>query len=498
MIMTLAISLQTVMRNLEDFFTVPDGGLQYCTFAFLLTFIAFYAVYLLACRGRQTVMMAYVVAFSLFFAYKSNGWLMLLLPATVAITWLMTERMRRCRRHRFRKLWATATILLTLAPLLYFKYTNFSISTLNSILASNFALMDIFLPVGISFYTFQAISYIVDVYKGRFNDRATLLEYAFFLTFFPLLLAGPITRAETLIPQLRRRAERNADNEMIYSGLWLIALGILKKGLIADYIAQYNNWIFDDPAAFSGFENLMGVLGYTLQIYCDFSGYSDISIGLAALLGFKLLQNFNSPYQSLNLSEFWHRWHIALSTWFRDYIYIPLGGNRKGRWRTYLNNMITMLFAGLWHGASWMFVIWGSIHGVGLVIHKMLKPRLDRIANTIPVRAVCWFVTFCYVAVAWIFFRAGSVGDAMLILERIGTDFSMDYFIPFCNARPVWMIFVIVAYALHAVRLADYERLRLWFVRTPWVVKLLIFTAAVQLVINFRTANVQPFIYAQF
>ncbi len=491
-------SISAISRRLGEFFTTPDGGLQYCTMAFLLTFIVFYAIYALASRGRRSVMMAYVVAFSLFFAYKSNGWLMLLLPATVVVTWMMTERMRRCHERKRRRAWAALTIVLTLCPLLYFKYTNFSIQTLNTILASNFALMDIFLPVGISFYTFQAISYIVDSYKGRFNDKATLLEYTFFLTFFPLLLAGPITRAETLIPQLKERKMHFTDREMIYSGLWLIVLGILKKGLIADYIAQYNNWIFDDPAGFSGFENLMGVLGYTLQIYCDFSGYSDISIGLAALMGFRLLQNFNSPYQALNLSEFWHRWHIALSTWFRDYVYIPLGGNRKGRWRTYLNNMVTMLLAGLWHGASWMFVIWGGVHGFGLMVHKMLKPRLHRLPNTIIVTFISWLITFCYVAMAWIFFRAASVADAVLIMERIATDFSIDYFIPFCNARPVWMLFVTVAYGLHAIRLSTYEKLRIWFVNTPWLVKFIIFLVAVQLVINFRTANVQPFIYAQF
>lgn len=492
------ISFSTILTRLGEFFTTPDGGLQYCTMAFLLTFTAFYALYILACRGRREVMMGYVVAFSLFFAYKVNGWVMLLLPATVVATWWMTERIRRCRNRRSRKAWATATVLLALAPLLYFKYTNFSIQTLNSILASNFALMDIFLPAGISFYTFQSISYIVDTYKGRFNDRASLLEYTFFLTFFPLLLAGPITRAETLIPQLKEKKPRFTDPEMIYSGLWLIILGILKKGLIADYIAQYNNWIFDDPAGFSGFENLMGVLGYGLQIYCDFSGYSDISIGLAALMGFRLLQNFNSPYQSLNLSEFWHRWHIALSTWFRDYVYIPLGGNRKGRLRTYLNNMVTMLLAGLWHGASWMFVIWGGIHGLGLMVHKMLKPRLDRLPETWAVKGVCWLITFCYVMFAWIFFRATSLESAGLIIERIATDFSIDYFIPFCKARPVWITFTVVAYALHATRLSTYEKLREWFVGTHWVVKLIIFLIAVQLVVNFRTASVQPFIYAQF
>lgn len=492
------LSTSSLIQHLVEFFTVPDDSLQYCTFTFLFAFIIFYGIYLLAIRGKRYVMMAYMILFSLFFGYKINGWMVLLLPATVVVSWLLTERIRNTVTYRERKIYLMITLLVVLAPLLYFKYTNFGISTLNSIIAANFELMDIFLPVGISFYTFQAISYVVDVYKGRFEERATLLEYTFYLTFFPLMLAGPITRASTLIPQLKQQKIDYADKDLVYSGLFLITLGILKKGLIADYIAQYNNWIFEDPMSYSGFENVMGVLGYTLQIYCDFSGYSDISIGLASLLGFRLLQNFNSPYRSLNLSEFWHRWHIALSTWLRDYVYIPLGGNRKGKIRTYVNNMATMLIAGLWHGASWMFVAWGGIHGLGLMIHKMNKPWLDRVPDTWPVRCVCWLITFIFVAGAWIFFRAPSFEGACMVYERIFTDFSMDYLMPFCKARPTWITFVAIAYSFQAVSFAGYEKARLWFVHTPWIVKLLLFMAAVQLVINFRTSSVQPFIYAQF
>lgn len=491
------ITVQQILSSLQEYFTLHDGGLQYCTLTFFITFLIFYAVYIIVRNGRREAMLGYVVVFSIFYAYKANGWFMLLLPATTLISWWLTRIMQKLPDGGKRKTLATFTVIIVLSPLLYFKYTNFAIQTLNNIIESNFAPMTIFLPIGISFYTFQAISYVVDVYKRKFPGDTSLLEYTFFLTFFPLLMAGPITRPQTLIPQLKQNPP--VDKELIYSGLFLIITGILKKGVIADYIAQYNNWIFDDPTGFSGFENLMGVLGYTIQIYCDFSGYSDLSIGIAALLGFRLLPNFNSPYQSLNLSEFWHRWHIALSTWFRDYLYIPLGGNRKGKIRTYLNNFITMLFAGWWHGASWMFIIWGGVHGVGLMIHKSNKPWLDKLGKGVVVSVVSWLVTFCYVAFAWIFFRASSVQNAVDIITRIGTDFSIDYFIPFINARPVWSVFVAVAFLVHlAVREKSFYRMQALFVRTPWIIKLLIFVVCVQLVINFRLESVQPFIYAQF
>lgn len=488
---------EQIRLSLAHYFTAHDGTMMYCSLTFFITFLVFYAVYIALKGGTRVLMQCYVVAFSLFFAYKANGWFMLLLPATTLISWGLVKWMESSQSHKSRKLIATAGVLIVLAPLIFFKYTNFTLETLNNIIASNFSPIEIFLPVGLSFYTFQAISYIVDVYKKKFTVPTSLLEYTFFLTFFPLLIAGPITRPETLIPQLKRPFPNN--RKLIYSGLFLIISGLLKKGLVADYIAQYNNWIFEDPAGFSGFENFMGLFGYTIQIYCDFSGYSDFSIGLAALMGIRLLPNFNSPYQSLNLTEFWHRWHIALSTWFRDYIYIPLGGNRKGKFRTYLNNFITMIFAGWWHGASWMFIIWGAMHGVGLMIHKSCKPWLKKLGEGGVVRFFSWLVTFVWVMFAWTFFRASSMENAFDVLGRIFGDFDMAYFMPFCTARPLWITLVASAFILHLIIKENvFYWFRNQFVKLNWLLKLLIFILAVQLVINFRLESVNPFIYAQF
>lgn len=220
-----------------------------------------------------------------------------------------------------------ALYCVLLSILAYFKYANFFLWNWNQMVQGNFQPLDIVLPVGISFYTFQSISYVVDVYKQRIPPTKSWLDYIFFLSFFPALVAGPIVRADYFLPQIRKN--RHPDGVDIYGGLWLIIIGIVKKAVIADYIAQFNDLIFNNPGAYDGLQTLMGVLGYTMQIYCDFSGYSDMAIGLALIMGFRLGINFNSPYQSRNLTDFWRRWHISLSSWLRDYVYIPLGGNRK-------------------------------------------------------------------------------------------------------------------------------------------------------------------------
>ena len=268
--------------------------------------------------------------------------------------------------------------------------------------------------------------------------------------------------------------------------------------VVADYIAQYNNWIFEDPTAFSGFEGLMGIVGFTLQIYCDFSGYSDMSIGLAALMGFQLKENFSFPYQSRNLTEFWHRWHISLSTWFRDYVYIPLGGNRHGQLRTLLNNFITMLVAGLWHGASWMFVVWGALHGLGLVVHKLLKPLLDRLPDTLTVRCCATLLTFVYISVAWVFFRSADMDTALALLSHTVSDLSVSFVVPFVSARPLWTAIVCGSLLLCGLRKRHAGWLRQTFISMPWLVKLLLFAGVMLLVAVVSQSNVQPFIYAQF
>ncbi len=298
------------------------------------------------------------------------------------------------------------------------------------------------------------------------------------------------------MPQLKEN--RAASKKEVYAGLWLVLLGVVKKAVIADYISQYNDLIFSSPTGYGGVENLMGVLGYAMQIYCDFSGYSDMAIGIAMILGFRLGKNFDFPYKSRNLTQFWRTWHISLSSWLRDYLYIPLGGNRRGRARTYLNSFLTMLIGGLWHGAAWKFVFWGGMHGLGLAVHKALKKPLCRIGETWPVKALSVAVTFTFVSLLWVFFRADDFADAWKIISRIFTDFHPWQLIPFVRARAVWCAMTAVIIITHALPRSWHRRAGEWFVSSPWPVKLVIFVAVVQLVAEFMGEDVMPFIYFQF
>ena len=472
-----------------------DHPMLFSSGLFWVLFLIFLPVYALL-RSRRQQMVVYVVAFSLYFYYKSSAWFFMLLIITSVLDWCLSRIMSDTRKLWKRRLCLWLSIGMSLSILGFFKYANFFLWNWNQMVEGNFQPLDIILPVGISFYTFQSISYIVDVYKGRVSPTETWIEYLFFLSYYPALAAGPIVRADYFLPQIQNRD--HASREEMAAGLWLIILGLVKKAVVADYIAQYNDLIFASPTGYSGLESLMGVVGYVVQIYCDFSGYSDMAIGISAIMGFRLTQNFNFPYKSRNLTDFWRRWHISLSTWLRDYVYIPLGGNRRGTLRTYVNNFLTMLVGGLWHGAAWKFVIWGGMHGVGLIVHKALRPWLVKIPDTWPVKAASWTLTMAYVSFLFIFFRAASFEDAWLIIRNIFGNFDIAYLAPFVRVRYVWLIFVAMIIAVHSLPTRWINAAGDWFVRAPFGAKLAVFIVAVQLVVQFMSEDVMPFIYFQF
>ena len=472
-----------------------DHPMLFSSGLFWVLFLIFLPVYALL-RSRRLQMVVYVVAFSLYFYYKSSAWFFMLLIITSVLDWCLSRIMSDTRKLWKRRLCLWLSIGMSLSILGFFKYANFFLWNWNQMVEGNFQPLDIILPVGISFYTFQSISYIVDVYKGRVSPTETWIEYLFFLSYFPALVAGPIVRADYFLPQIQNRDHASRDE--MAAGLWLIILGLVKKAVVADYIAQYNDLIFASPTGYSGLESLMGVVGYVVQIYCDFSGYSDMAIGISAIMGFRLTRNFDFPYKSRNLTDFWRRWHISLSTWLRDYVYIPLGGNRRGTLRTYVNNFLTMLVGGLWHGAAWKFVIWGGMHGVGLIVHKALRPWLVKIPDTWPVKAASWTLTMAYVSFLFIFFRAASFEDAWLIIRNIFGNFDIAYLAPFVRVRYVWLIFVAMIIAVHSLPTRWINAAGDWFVRAPFGAKLAVFIIAVQLVVQFMSEDVMPFIYFQF
>lgn len=472
-----------------------EAPLIFSSGLFWVLFVCFMPLYALMRRGKWQ-MLLFVIAFSLYFYYKCSGWFFLLLVSTSVIDWHISRAMVNISSTAGRKWLVSLSVTISLSVLGFFKYANFFLWNWNSMVEGNFQPLNIILPVGISFYTFQSISYTVDVYRKKIAPADTWLEYLFFLSFFPALVAGPIVRAENFLPQIKEN--RRATHDEIFGGLWLILVGVLKKAVFADYIAQYNDLIFSNPGGYTGFESLMGVVGYTMQIYCDFSGYSDMAIGLALIMGFRLNINFNFPYKSKSLTEFWRRWHISLSTWLRDYVYIPIGGNRRGTLRTYINNFLTMLIGGLWHGAAWKFIFWGGMHGVGLIVNKLCRPFTSRLDGKTWFDLTAGCLTLIYVSLLWVFFRAESFTDAILIISNIFTNFTPECILPFIETRSLWVILMAIIIGLHYLPQSFHDQIASLFINCPWIVRLVTFLIVVQLVIEFSGADIAPFIYFQF
>jgi D-alanyl-lipoteichoic acid acyltransferase DltB (MBOAT superfamily) len=362
----------------------------------------------------------FILAVSYFFyGWIDPRWVLLLVGSTLVSTFAAQVIARSpSERARRRALWGA--IAFDLGLLGTFKFLGFFVSSTDDALdgiglGSPLPLLQVVLPIGISFFTFQAISYVVDVHRGE-TRAASLGDVAILQGFFPHLVAGPIVRANELLPQLR--TPRDPRAVLAGPGLFLIAAGLIKKTVVADELARrIVDPVFNDPAAHSGAEAALAIYGFAAQIYCDFSGYTDMAIGLALLLGFVLPQNFDRPYLATSLRTFWRRWHMTLSRWLRDYLYIPLGGNRGGPRRTYRNLMVTMLLGGLWHGAAWTFLIWGGIHGGALSVERWARERF----GTARVPAwLGWLVTFNVVCFAWVFFRAPDLSVAFDVLGRLG------------------------------------------------------------------------------
>ena len=481
---------------LESIFTYnPEAPMLFNSGLFWVLFILFIPIFGLI-RHRKTTMMVYVTIFSLFFYYKSSGLFCILLFVRALTDYLLAKWINVTENKAGRKWLLATSILLSVATLGYFKYSNFILLDVATLFGGNFQPLDLILPVGISFYTFQSISYVVDVYKRRTGQAESFLEYLFFLSFFPQLVAGPIVRSSVFLPQIYN--ENKITDKSVFSGMVLIMIGLVKKAIVADYIAQFNNMVFANTSGYSGFECMIVLFGFSVQIFCDFSGYSDIAIGLSRIMGFELGDNFRSPFKSLNISEFWRRWHISLSSWLRDYIYIPLGGNRKGKVRTYINLFITMLVGGIWHGAGWHFIIWGGMHGLALVAHKLKRTiaPVNEIGRARQIFSI--LCTFLFVTSLWGFFRCGSATEAAKMMMHIFTDFQPEMIIPFVQTRTTWFIVLLLAFVAIFLPLKVYQWAEKVYINSHIVVKLLIFIALVQVILEFSNTEVSPFIYFQF
>lgn len=452
----------------------------------------------------------FLVAVSYFFYGWWDWRFTALLFLTTVINYLGGLLIGMSERQGTRKLIVGVTVAVDLIVLGFFKYYGFFLTSLDSLLTSiglerDLPFMEVILPIGISFFTFQGISYVVDVYRGHIAAEKSLLDVMLFKSFFPQLVAGPIVRAADFIPQLHQTPK--LTREHVGVGTVLILTGLLKKMVIANYLAtELVDPVFFDPTASGALDLLIGVYGYAVQIYCDFSGYSDIAIGVAALLGYRFLENFNQPYRASSLQDFWRRWHISLSTWLRDYLYIPLGGSRGSEAKTYRNLFLTMFLGGVWHGAAWTFVIWGTLHGTMLAVERVIRRGLEEIAPTETeaggvltalgngashILGVIW--TFHFVCLAWIFFRADSIGSAINYLAGFG-DFETprQYTTPFL----VGLILVTMIFQFTPRHLGRW--LAQGVKRLPSPLLGLLLGGGLWLIWALAPEGVAPFIYFQF
>lgn len=553
------------MKPLQEFFATFDWNafLQQFLYdsknpllfnnGFFVYFFTLFILLFFALRNHHKARRYVFCIFSLYFFYKASGWFVGLVLISAVVDFFLSNAIYREKSQSRKKFLLVMSILFNLGMLFYFKYTDFFIEISNSLFDTNFNPLNLILPIGISFYTFENLSYTVDVYRGEFKPANKFSDYLLFLAFFPKLMMGPIVRAHDFVPQIN---EPYVISERDFAkGFFLIISGLIKKLVISDYITlNMVDYMFDNPALHTGVENLMAVYGYAMVIYCDFSGYSEIAIGIALWLGFKIPPNFMSPYQSLNITEFWRRWHISLSTWLKDYLYIPLGGNRNfsvasfifvggflvgsfimgvelfhlsNLWAAVIsavlllifiipalitkktsgiaanfNLLTTMLLGGFWHGASWNFIIWGAIHGVGLGIHKIWMLLTDKsfaaFNQSRIYKIISGILTFHFVCFAWIFFKAENLEIAKEMIYQIFNNFDISVFGPFYDNYKgvVWMI--LVAMVLHLIpdNLADKVIARTKTI--PMVVYILVFFLFLILYGYFKSAEQVMPIYLQF
>lgn len=471
------------------------NSLQYIVFLCVV-----FALYWATVRWARVALGILLCASLVFYASWRREYLLLML-ATAAVDYFAGALMAKTESSKGRKALLAVSLIYNLGVLALFKYLDFAIEQVTSLsqwlhwnIDLSWADLGLLLPVGISFFTFQSMSYTIDIYRRELEPVSSFPRYLLYVCFFPQLVAGPIVRARDFLPQLDERPP--LTDEMGAKALLMIGLGLFKKVALADYLAlNLVDRCFAMPRGFSSLELLLSIYGYAIQIFCDFSGYSDIAIGSAMLLGYQFPKNFDAPYRARNLQDFWRRWHISLSTWLRDYLYISLGGNRKGAIRTYLNLIVTMLLGGLWHGAGWNFIIWGGLHGVGQAIQRFIF-KLRKKQILFPGRlgaAFSIFLTFHFVCFAWIFFRCSDVETVSDILSRLG-ELSLDT----SHLTPALLLCLVAGFAMQIFPHKWFEAVCRGFGKLPWVLQGVTIVLVGLTLRQLAAADVVAFIYFQF
>jgi D-alanyl-lipoteichoic acid acyltransferase DltB (MBOAT superfamily) len=455
---------------------------------------------------QKNLRVLFLIAFSLFFYYKSGGYFFSLLIAVAVVDFFLGRFIARSQSDGIKKLLLFSGVVINLAPLAYFKYTNFFYEIYQHFKqVDQIALLDIALPVGISFFIFKGISYIADMYYEKYEPVENFPEFLLYISYFANILAGPIDRADQFIPQLKK--DVYISKEELGTALFFIMTGLIKKAVIADYIGQnFIDRVFEDPLRFTGVENLMAIYGYTIQIFLDFSGYTDMAIGISLLFGIKLMQNFREPYKATSVAEFWRRWHISLSSWLQDYLFKPLQMMMRDM-RIFGNALaliITFFICGLWHGAGYGLILWGLLHGLIMAFSLLtlkLRKKITLALHLNGTKALTFLqivITFHLIALAWVFFRSSSVESAFSMFKNIFEAYHGVVFLQFVKACPM----VIVALASGAALIFAPSAIKRFGEKTmasvPMAGKALMLIIVVYLVIQVRSADLQPFIYFQF
>jgi len=482
---------------------------------FVLFFITVIAVILILKNKKYQHIFLLIASY--FFFYFSSNYLIFLLFFSTILDFYLAKLIWIQKEIRIKKLLLVISILMNIGLLGFFKYADFAILKFNILgqifnLNSNIPILELVLPIGISFYTFQTLSYTIDVYRGDLEPSKSLKEFALFVTFFPQLVAGPIIRAKEFLPQLREKLENNSIQKLrtitinesnLKLGTTIIVFGFIKKIFFADNISPLVNFIFQDPTGYDSLTIMLGTLAYGIQIYCDFSGYTDIAIGTALILGFKFSKNFNRPYLALSPSDFWRRWHISLSTWLRDYLYLPLGGNKKGGERTYFNLFAVMILGGLWHGASWNFIIWGILHGSYLAIPKFLSNRFPLLINNSFLKSkfgkiISLCITQYFIFLAWIPFRVQDPEFIIFSMKKfLFIDFNITTFLEILlqHKFPTLLTFSFIIIMIIGYKKQNLDEL---ISKLPLKLWILYLTLGISITIFFFSKDVENFIYFRF
>ncbi|WP_172914323.1 MBOAT family O-acyltransferase [Capnocytophaga canis] len=552
------------MDFIQNIFTFDENHpLNFVRIDFWIFFAIVYAIFTVIYRRRRMRNLFLLFA-SMYFYFKASGLFVLLLVFSTITDFYLGNYIYQQTEERKRKIAVTISIILNLFVLSYFKYAYFLTDTHNTLFNTQYEVFNylaywangfdsegyfrvstIILPVGISFYTFQTISYTVDIYRKKIAPLKYILDFGLYVSFFPQLVAGPIVRAENFVPQITKKTV--ITNEAFNRGIYLILKGLVKKMIFADFIAlHFLDQIFDNPTMYSGFTNIMAIIGYSLQIYGDFSGYTDIAIGVALLMGFQLPVNFNSPYKAINCGDFWKRWHISLSTWLRDYLYIPLGGNRKSSVGTFIislifivgvvvamnsfwfsiimgvlliggsllsfysksferhvitniNIMLTMLIGGLWHGASWKYVIWGGLNGLGVVAYKYWR-KVSPYEQSTHWLATVWKIgfTFAFITFTRVFFRGKDMQSIGEWFSQVANDMQWGMaFDVLWHYKSVFTV-MFIGYIVHWLPNRWKDEIEHIFSESHIVVKAGIAVVTVIMCYQAYSSDFQPFIYFQF